>query len=297
VIFKSDDGYRFFRGGLISIITFAHHKGGTGKTTSCLNISGFLVRNGYNVLVVDIDPQANATAGLGIDPNSLKTSMYDIFMSCVPGYPQVNLQEIIVRTESGVDLAPSSLELVGAEPFLYNLDNRAGLLRELLKPLKKRYDFIMIDTPPSMGQFVVNGLLASDRRIITFDRGIFALKGLETLMTIFSDIREVMGDSIVPDLAILTRWDSKEPERENSGFRAFLERLSGQWKKPDLREEEQVAKFEEEVRKYFSLVYSVPYGREIYEAQRMGIPISHFAPDCEAGLAYARIAGVVEKWK
>ena len=153
----------------------------------------------------------------------------------------------------------------------------------------------MIDTPPSMGQFVVNGLVASDRRIITFDRGIFALNGLQTLMTIFSDIREVMGDSIVPDLAILTRWDSKE--KKISGIKAFLDLLSGHKRRSDDQDEERVAEFEEEVRKYFSLVYTVPYGREIYEAQQQGIPISHFAPDCEAGLAYAQITGVVEKWK
>ena len=110
MIFKSHDRYRFIRGGDISIITFAHHKGGTGKTTSCLNISGFLTKKGYNVLVVDIDPQANATAGLGIDPNFQKTGMYDIFMSCIPGYPKVDLEEIIIKTGSGIDLAPSSLE-------------------------------------------------------------------------------------------------------------------------------------------------------------------------------------------
>jgi len=249
------------------------------------------------VLVVDIDPQANATAGLGIDPNSRKSNMYDIFMSCIPGYPKVDLEEIIIKTGSGIDLAPSSLELVGAEPFLYNLDDRAMVLRELLRPIKKRYDFIMIDTPPSMGQFVVNGLVASDRRVITFDRGIFALNGLQTLMTIFSDIREVMGDSIVPDLAILTRWDRRIDEKRNSGIWAFFNKLSGQRKKTDHDDEERIAKFEEEVRKYFSLVYTVPYGREIYEAQQQGIPISHFAPDCEAGVAYAQIAGVIEKWK
>lgn len=255
------------------------------------------MKSGFSVLVVDIDPQANATAGLGVDPASLECTMYDVFMSCIPGYPEVGLEKVIVTTGSGIDLAPSSLELVGAEPFLYNLENRTAILRELLKPMKKRYDFIMIDTPPSMGQFVVNGLVASDRRIITFDRGIFALNGLRTLMTIFSDIREATGDSIFPDLAILTRWDRSDGGRKNSGIRAFFSRLSGRNREYEVEDLEQVAKFEEEVRKYFSLVYTVPYSREIYEAQQQGTPISHFAPDSEAGTAYARIAGVVEKWK
>ena len=249
------------------------------------------------MLVVDIDPQANATAGLGVDPAASRYTMYDVFMSCIPGYPEVGLEKVIVRTGSGIDLAPSSLELVGAEPFLYNLDNRTGILRELLKPMKKRYDFIMIDTPPSMGQFVVNGLVASDRRIITFDRGIFALNGLRTLMTIFSDIREATGDSVVPDLAILTRWDRKEADKKNSGIMAFFGRLSGRNREHEDQDLEQAARFEEEVRKYFSLVFTVPYSREIYEAQQQGVPISHFAPESEAGAAYAGIASVVEKWK
>ena len=277
----------------ITIIAFAHHKGGTGKTTSCLNIAGFLVKSGKNVLVVDVDPQANATSGLGINPDSLKTSMYDLFMGKCPGYLPLSIADIIQKTKSGIDIAPSSLELVGAEPFLYSIEGRAKLLAEILLPVKNRYDYILIDTPPSMGQFVINGLVASDHTIVTFDRGVFALQGLHTLMTIFSDIKEIVGSRITPDLAILTRWDCNGPEKR--GIRAFFSLFSRGESSDRVKDEEMIREFEGEVRKYFNLVYPVPYSREIYEAQKAGLPISHFAPESPAGKAYSGIAEVIQK--
>jgi len=279
---------------LITVITFAHHKGGTGKTTSCLNIAGFLVKSGKNVLVVDVDPQANATSGLGLNPDSLNASMYDLFMGKCPGYQSIAITDIIRKTTSGIDIAPSSLELVGAEPFLYTTEDRAKMLAEILFPVKRKYDYILIDTPPSMGQFVINGLVASDHTVVTFDRGVFALHGLHTLMTIFSDIKEIIGAKITPDLAILTRWDCKEVPK--SGIRAFFSRLSQKGSPESEKEEELIRDFEGEVKKYFNLVYPVPYSREIYEAQKAGLPISHFAPDCPAGKAYSGIAEVIQKW-
>jgi chromosome partitioning protein len=278
----------------ITIITFAHHKGGTGKTTSCLNIAGYLVKAGKNVLVVDVDPQANATLGLGINPDSLMASMYDLFMGKCPGYQPVTITDIVQKTESGIDVAPSNLELVGAEPFLYTIEERAKMLAEILLPVKNRYDYILIDTPPSMGQFVINGLVASDHTVVTFDRGVFALQGLHTLMTIFSDIKEIIGNRITPDLAILTRWDCDTAEK--SGVRAFLSRFTLRGSSDRVKEEEMIREFEGEVRKYFNLVYPVPYSREIYEAQKAGLPISHFAKDCPAGKAYSVIAEVIQKW-
>lgn len=278
----------------ITIITFAHHKGGTGKTTSCLNIAGFLVKSGKNVLVVDVDPQANATSGLGISPDSLKLSMYDLFMGKCQGYEPITIIDCIQKTKSGIDIVPSNLELVGAEPFLYTMEDRAKMLSEILAPVKKRYDYILIDTPPSMGQFVINGLVASDHTVVTFDRGVFALQGLHTLMTIFADIREIVGNRITPDLAILTRWDSNVAGKR--GIKAFFSRFSLKDSSDRVKEEVLVREFEEEVRKYFNLVYTVPYSREIYEAQRAGLPISHFAPDSPAGKAYSGIAEVIQKW-
>ncbi len=178
---------------VITVVAFAHHKGGTGKTTSCLNIAGFLQKDGMKVLVVDCDPQANATVGLGINPETLELSMYDVFMSIFEGYPDVAINDVIVPTASGVDLAPATLDLVGVEPYLYSIEDRAGLLREALTGVRNVYDFILIDTPPSMGQFVINGLVAADHTVVTLDPGTFALKGMEELSTIFCDISEMLG--------------------------------------------------------------------------------------------------------
>ena len=180
----------------ITIVAFAHHKGGTGKTTSCLNVAGYLQKSGRSVLVVDCDPQANATAGLGVDPDTLELSMYDLFMSAFEGFPDVVINDIIVPTASGVDLAPATLDLVGVEPYLYSIDDRAGLLREALAGVRGNYDFILIDTPPSMGQFVINGLVAADHTIVTLDPGTFALRGMEALSTVFHDIREMLGENV-----------------------------------------------------------------------------------------------------
>jgi chromosome partitioning protein len=280
----------------IPVITFAHHKGGTGKTTSCLNVAGFLQKQGNRVLVMDLDPQANATSGLGIDSRTLPLSVYDLFMSQFEGFPEVSIQDIVRETRSGVYLAPSTLDLVGIEPFLYNIEHRATVLKKLLSQDRPDYEFILIDTPPSMGQLVINGLVAADHTVVTFDRGIFALQGLDTLMTIFTDIEELLGEHISPDMAILTRWDDPEKEVRQGRF----SRLVGRLKRSDpeiVRDREQLKIFEKEVRDRFPAVFIIPYSREIYEAQNAGLPISHFAPECEAGKAYQEITGEITGWK
>ena len=94
------------RVGTVSVICFAHHKGGTGKTTSCLNIAGFLKQAGERVLIIDTDPQGNATAGLGVDPGSLEYSMYDVFMGSFEGFPSVGIRDVVRESRSGVDIAP-----------------------------------------------------------------------------------------------------------------------------------------------------------------------------------------------
>jgi chromosome partitioning protein len=282
-------------GGTIPVISFAHHKGGTGKTTSCLNIAGFLQKEGQRVLVIDVDPQANATAGLGVIPKSARRSVYDVFMSPFDGEP-TSLLDVVVQTASGIDLVPSNLELVGAEPYLYTIENRSSVLKEAIGDVRDRYDFILIDTPPSMGQFVINGLVASDRTIVTFDRGVFALHGLQTLMTIFDDIQEMIGETINAEMAILTRWPAVRPKP--AGLRAALRRIAGKAEsEEDRSEREALRSIETELHRYFRLVFAVPYSRSVYEAQLQGLPVSHVAPDSESGRVYADIAQEVKKWR
>ncbi|HNQ32257.1 MAG TPA: AAA family ATPase [Methanoculleus sp.] len=275
----------------ITIVAFAHHKGGTGKTTSCLNVAGYLQKSGRSVLVVDCDPQANATAGLGVDPDTLELSMYDLFMSAFEGFPDVVINDIIVPTASGVDLAPATLDLVGVEPYLYSIEDRAGLLREALAGVRGNYDFILIDTPPSMGQFVINGLVAADHTIVTLDPGTFALRGMEALSTVFHDIREMLGENVTTDLAILTRWKGPDDRAAKTGGLAlFLKRIFSSGPSPEEeRERERLKMFEAEVRKAFKQVFIVPYSPAIYETQQKGLPISHYAPESDAGREYRAI--------
>ncbi|MDN7024449.1 ParA family protein [Methanoculleus sp. FWC-SCC1] len=287
------------RGASITIVAFAHHKGGTGKTTSCINIAGFLQKAGKKVLVVDCDPQANATTGLGVEPDSLEHSMYDVFMSVFEGFPDVPLAEIIIPTASGVDLAPATLDLVGVEPYLYNIGDRAGILRELLTPMVAQYDYILIDTPPSMGQFVINGLVAADHTIVTLDPGTFALKGIGALSTIFDDIGEILGARVETDVAILTRWNRPGEAKDEStgGLALFIKRLFAPRASPDDEKERQrLTDLEDEVKKHFKQVFTVPYSPKIYETQQKGLPISHYAPESDAGEMYRTIASTIQNW-
>lgn len=295
------------------IITFSHHKGGTGKTTSCLNIAGFCAREGKKVLVVDCDPQANATAGLGIRLQSSDRNMYDVFMSGIEDFPETRIIDIIKRTDSGIDLAPSHLDLVGTDPYLYRTPNRAGILKDALSRVKDSYDLIFVDTPPSMGQLVINGLFAADRIIVTLDSGTFALDGVATMNTIFSDIKEGLGKEIHPDMAIVTRWGegvlpaSNEPEP--AGEQDLLTRIRNIfYKKPEptpaeretaqeqKSEHERLEAIQKEIKERFPLVYTVPFSPLVYEAQKRGLPLSHCAPDSSAGLAYKSISYEVMRW-
>jgi len=278
-----------------------------------LNIAGFCAREGKKVLVVDCDPQANATAGLGISLQSSDRNMYDVFMSGIEDFPETRIIDIIKRTDSGIDLAPSHLDLVGTDPYLYRTPNRAGILKEALSRVKDSYDLILVDTPPSMGQLVINGLFAADRIIVTLDSGTFALDGVATMNTIFSDIKGGLGKEIRPDMAIVTRWGEgipalHEPE-EPAGEQDLLSRIRNIfYKKPEPTPAEREAAREQkaeherleallnEIRQRFPLVYTVPFSPVVYEAQKRGLPLSHCASDSSAGRAYQSITDKVMTW-
>ncbi len=300
-------------GDTISTIAFSHHKGGTGKTTSCLNIAGFSALRKRRVLVVDCDPQANATSGLGFTPGGTGRNMYDVFMSGIGDFPVTEIRDIIQKTSSGIDLAPSGLDLVGVDPYLYRTDGRAMILKKALDSIRDRYDLIFIDTPPSMGQLVVNGLYAADHVIVTLDSGTFALDGVATLSTIFGDIREDLGKEIRPELAIITRWGEGVPAEDEKPAEEPKETLLLRirdllFRKPEPRPEEIRAAEERkrerermqammiEVKRRFPAVYTVPYSPDIYESQKRGLPISHYAPESSAGAAYRLITDEVLKW-
>jgi chromosome partitioning protein len=261
---------------------------------------------------VDTDPQANATAGLGYTPGSSGSNMYDVFMSTIDDFPETKMKDIIKKTGSGIDLAPSHLDLVGVDPYLYRTEGRAGILKGALAGVGDQYDYIFVDTPPSMGQLVINGLFAADHIVVTLDSGTFALDGVATLSTIFNDIKEGLGKEIHPDLAIISRWgeggaqDCQKPAPEMNDLLSRIRNFF--FKKPEPTEQEQKAVLEQnteherllammiEVKRRFPAVYTVPYSPLVYEAQKRGLPLSHFAPESRAGVAYKTIAEEVMKW-
>lgn len=253
-------------------IAFAHHKGGTGKTTSCVNISGYLAIWGKKVLVIDLDPQANATSALGIDKNNLGDSMYDVMVG------DVEIADAVLETEiENIHLAPATLDLVGAESHLYRTNNRISILKRSIEGIRRYYDYIMIDTPPGPGLFIINGVVASDYTIVTLDPGVFALEGVETLNLIFDDINESSGIRINPRIAILTRCNKA----------SLFSMITGK--------RDPVKEIKKGMKGFFDSVYTVPYGVEVYEAQLKGVPISHYKPKCKAGVAYKKIAEVVRR--
>ena len=180
-------------------VTFAHFKGGTGKTTSCLNVAGYLQQDGKRVLVVDFDPQGNATSGLGIDKSTLDYSMYDVVIG------DKDIKEIVIETESGIHLAPANLDLMKVESYLHNVKSREFVLRRALRGVKEYYDYILIDTPPGPGLFIINGIVASDIVFVPLDPGIFALEGVEDLNAVFDVLNDAVSFEVKPSIGIITR--------------------------------------------------------------------------------------------
>jgi len=253
-------------------IVFANHKGGTGKTTSCLSIAGYLAKSGSKVLVVDFDPQANATSGLGIDTTTLKYSMYDAILNQCDGYEGVSIFQVILGTDvENLHVAPSELDLAVAEVLMQHNRNRAGILNQVLEKVRPLYDYILIDLPPGSGLLTINGLCASDQVVVPLDPSIFSLEALGNLKISFDDIKRMAGHPINRITAVLIRY-----VKPNIFSRMFHKRNPSQ----------EVA---EKLETMFDTVFIVPDSIEIYGAQRQGVPISHHAPGSMVGRAYAEI--------
>jgi len=186
------------------IIAIANQKGGVGKTTTAVNLGASLAVAGRSVLLVDIDPQGNATSGVGIDRTRLTRCIYDLLLG------EASEDEVLMITQvPGLDLIPATINLAGAEIELVNMENREKLLRVVLQALRHRYDYILIDCPPSLGLLTLNALTAADNVLIPLQCEYYALEGLGQLLHTIKLVKERLNPSLELEGVLLTMFDAR----------------------------------------------------------------------------------------
>jgi len=247
---------------MTKIYALANQKGGVGKTTTAINLGAYLAFRGLRVLLIDIDPQSNATSSLGFDKNSLPLSIYDALIDKVP------ISQIVLLTNHlCLELVPSSPNLAGAEVEMVSLLAREHLLRRAIAPVVERYDYILIDCPPSLGLLTINALTAAtDGVIIPVQCEYLALEGLTLLIHTINLVRDNLNPALKIRGLLMTMYDSRT-------------NLSKQ--------------VVEEVRKHFpDKVFDtiVPRNVRLSEAPSHGETILSYAPQSAGGLAYRALA-------
>ena len=241
------------------IVSIANQKGGVGKTTTCVNLCCALTKLGKKVLLCDMDPQANCTSGMGVNKNTVRTSIYDVLIN------GVSAASSAVKTKYG-DIIPSNKALSGAGIELVMMDDREYVLKKALSELKNVYDYIFIDCPPSLEMLTLNALVASDTILIPVQCEYFALEGLSDLMTTIKMVKKRLNPELDIEGVLLTMYDS----RTN-----FSSQVAG------------------EVKKYFKdKVYhvAVPRNVRLSEAPSHGKPVIEYDRSSKGSAAYLELS-------
>ncbi|MFA6995106.1 MAG: AAA family ATPase [Patescibacteria group bacterium] len=243
------------------ILAIVNQKGGVGKTTTAVNIGAYLAHLGKQVLLVDIDPQANATSGLGIDHRNLEAGVYEALIGTK------ELLSVIKRTvQSGLKIAPATISLAGAGVELVGLDNREFRLANILEEVKKDFDYIIIDGPPSLGLLTINSLVAADEVLIPIQSEYYALEGLSQLLETIGLVQNNLKPSLGIMGAIITMFDRRNKLSESvmgELYQYFPNRI-------------------------FRSV--IPRSVRLAEAPSYGRSILHYDPKSKGGKAYEGLA-------